>query len=243
MAKTKITEFEKWWDSDGKYFDPDTEDVPWYDKRAELAEYAWHRGRAKLSCELEELRARDSQRDSILLRELLAHIQLMNEHGRLRVSQTRDSVELNAFNQGRVDAAESMQVFYADLVKQNPPAELRARQNGSVEVWMEAAARELRVKIHSMNGDVPENSPNNAANKRWLDSVCDEDAKIIAKHFNRAAPGADAEREPEPYMHEDELPANMPKKDYAKWYEASWLPEGGGCRVGPIYPPEVRERK
>lgn len=38
-------EFDVWWEKDGKFFDPDTADVPWYDKRKFLAEYAWHRAR------------------------------------------------------------------------------------------------------------------------------------------------------------------------------------------------------
>lgn len=39
-----------------------------------------------------------------------------------------------------------------------------------------------------------------------------------------------------PYMHEDELPADMPRKDYDEWFKRSWIPGGVGCRVGPIYP-------
>jgi hypothetical protein len=35
--------FDEWWDNDGKYYDPDWDDIPWYDKRKSLAEYAWHR--------------------------------------------------------------------------------------------------------------------------------------------------------------------------------------------------------
>jgi hypothetical protein len=35
--------FDDWWQRDGKFYDPDTDDVPWFDKRKELAEYAWHR--------------------------------------------------------------------------------------------------------------------------------------------------------------------------------------------------------
>lgn len=33
--------FEKWWSDEGIYIDPDTSDVPWFDKRKELCEYAW----------------------------------------------------------------------------------------------------------------------------------------------------------------------------------------------------------
>ena len=39
--------FEQWWERDGKFFDPDTDDVPWFDKRKFLAEYAWARARAQ----------------------------------------------------------------------------------------------------------------------------------------------------------------------------------------------------
>ena len=39
------------------------------------------------------------------------------------------------------------------------------------------------------------------------------------------------------YMHEDDLPTNMPRKDYDKWYGKSWILGGAvGVRVGPIYP-------
>lgn len=33
--------FESWWQREGKSFDPDTEDVPWFDKRKELARKAF----------------------------------------------------------------------------------------------------------------------------------------------------------------------------------------------------------
>jgi hypothetical protein len=36
--------FEKWWAEDGRMYDPDTEDVPWFDKRKELAELAFTKG-------------------------------------------------------------------------------------------------------------------------------------------------------------------------------------------------------
>lgn len=52
------------------------------------------------------------------LRAVMEHVQWMKDHGNVRISQTRDSVELNAFNQGRVDAAESLFAFYEDLAKQ-----------------------------------------------------------------------------------------------------------------------------
>ena len=34
--------FADWWELKGKWFDPDTSDVPWFDKRKELCLYAWH---------------------------------------------------------------------------------------------------------------------------------------------------------------------------------------------------------
>lgn len=34
----------EWWRTEGIYIDPDTEDVDWYDKRAELAQMAYIAG-------------------------------------------------------------------------------------------------------------------------------------------------------------------------------------------------------
>jgi hypothetical protein len=36
--------FENWWAQDGRMYDPDTEDVPWFEKRKELAELAFAEG-------------------------------------------------------------------------------------------------------------------------------------------------------------------------------------------------------
>jgi hypothetical protein len=36
--------FEKWWAEEGKSLDPDTEDVPWFDKRKGLAALAFEAG-------------------------------------------------------------------------------------------------------------------------------------------------------------------------------------------------------
>jgi hypothetical protein len=36
--------FEQWWDEDGRYLDPDTADVSWFDKRKELAGLAFVAG-------------------------------------------------------------------------------------------------------------------------------------------------------------------------------------------------------
>ena len=38
--------FDAWWSADGQYLDPDTSDVPWFDKRRGLAEYAFVAGAA-----------------------------------------------------------------------------------------------------------------------------------------------------------------------------------------------------
>ncbi len=40
--------FDQWWDECGRSLDPDTSDVPWYDKRKGLAELAFEAGRAGL---------------------------------------------------------------------------------------------------------------------------------------------------------------------------------------------------
>ena len=45
----QFTEFDDWWIADGKFFDPDFSEIPWFDKRKDLAEYAWHRGRASMT--------------------------------------------------------------------------------------------------------------------------------------------------------------------------------------------------
>ena len=36
--------FDKWWQEEGKMIDPDTEDVPWFDKRQVLADLAFEAG-------------------------------------------------------------------------------------------------------------------------------------------------------------------------------------------------------
>lgn len=40
-------DFEEWWESEGKYIDPDFADVPWFDKRKALAEAAFNAGQNK----------------------------------------------------------------------------------------------------------------------------------------------------------------------------------------------------
>ena len=39
--------FDQWWQRDGKFYDPDTDDVPWFDKRKELAERAFEAAKAQ----------------------------------------------------------------------------------------------------------------------------------------------------------------------------------------------------
>ena len=39
--------FEEWWDAEGKYIDPDIDSVPWFDKRKELAGFAYMAGYVK----------------------------------------------------------------------------------------------------------------------------------------------------------------------------------------------------
>lgn len=39
--------FESWWQRDGRYIDPDTDDVPWFDKRKELCEHAFRAAMAQ----------------------------------------------------------------------------------------------------------------------------------------------------------------------------------------------------
>ncbi len=36
-----LPSFDVWWDQTGQYYDPDTDDVPWFDKRKELAAKAF----------------------------------------------------------------------------------------------------------------------------------------------------------------------------------------------------------
>lgn len=36
--------FEDWWNKNGKYYDPDTSDISWFDKRKDLAAYAFDAG-------------------------------------------------------------------------------------------------------------------------------------------------------------------------------------------------------
>ena len=45
MMRIKLErKFEEWWEASGKMFDPDVDTVPWFDKRKELAAYAFEAG-------------------------------------------------------------------------------------------------------------------------------------------------------------------------------------------------------
>jgi hypothetical protein len=37
-----MDKFDEWWNREGQYLDPDTSDVPWFDKRRGLAEMAFN---------------------------------------------------------------------------------------------------------------------------------------------------------------------------------------------------------
>lgn len=41
--------FNAWWEREGRYYDPDIEDMDWYDKRRELAAVAFAAGRKPLA--------------------------------------------------------------------------------------------------------------------------------------------------------------------------------------------------
>ena len=41
FANNDVNQFEDWWHRDGKFIDPDTADVPWFDKRKGLAAAAF----------------------------------------------------------------------------------------------------------------------------------------------------------------------------------------------------------
>jgi hypothetical protein len=46
--KPKINEaFEEWWNREGQFLDPDTSEVPWFDKRKSLAEMAFEKATAQ----------------------------------------------------------------------------------------------------------------------------------------------------------------------------------------------------
>lgn len=53
--------FENWWDEEGRYLDPDTAEVSWFDKRKELAGFAYTAAAL--------MRRIDAKKDEILQRE------------------------------------------------------------------------------------------------------------------------------------------------------------------------------
>ena len=59
--------------------------------------------------------------------------------------------------------------------------------------WMIAACRALRIHIHSLDGTAWALSPDHPENKKWLDRVSVEDAKLFATEFAKHQPSAPAE--------------------------------------------------
>ncbi len=61
MPKNTGTNLDKlaqeWWKADGVYIDPDTEDVDWFDKRRELAQFAFIAGYKNAQAEQERNRS------------------------------------------------------------------------------------------------------------------------------------------------------------------------------------------
>jgi hypothetical protein len=53
-----------------------------------------------------------------LLSNVISHVEWVQSHGRMRAAQTSDDKEMNAFNHGRVDAAESILSFYEQEKRQ-----------------------------------------------------------------------------------------------------------------------------
>ncbi len=60
--------FEDWWRDTGHLVDPDTADVPWFDKREGLARDAYQAGREELWPEVERLQERGQEADERLAR-------------------------------------------------------------------------------------------------------------------------------------------------------------------------------
>lgn len=70
MSEPLDERFRKWWNEDGVYYDPDTEDVSWYDKRQGLAAYAYVAGEAESTRLRERVKAMEAAlRESICLME------------------------------------------------------------------------------------------------------------------------------------------------------------------------------
>jgi hypothetical protein len=60
--------------------------------------------------------------------------------------------------------------------------------------------------------------------------------ELVKRIKIEAAPATPVAQPEVRYMYEDQLPADMPKEDYDKWYAQSFVPNGIGFRVGPAYP-------
>jgi hypothetical protein len=102
----------------------------------------------------------------------------------------------------------------------------------SGEEAREAAAREIEAAIQPrlLHSCKHEGCAGNS----------DEWAKRIKNILSRHFPPTET-AQVVAYIHEDELPSNMPKEDYDKWFAQSWIPDGVGCRVGPRYPFEATQ--
>jgi hypothetical protein len=57
--KFTVETFEEWWTRDGKFYDPDTEDVPWFDKRKLLAEYAFEHAKSQTGERISKIETAD----------------------------------------------------------------------------------------------------------------------------------------------------------------------------------------
>jgi hypothetical protein len=79
-----------------------------------------------------------------LLSNVISHVEWVQSHGRMRAAQTSDDKEMNAFNHGRVDAAESILSFYEQEKRQARAAVPQAHPD--LEYWKSRAeTAELKV--------------------------------------------------------------------------------------------------
>lgn len=49
-----LAKFDSWWIENGRFYDPDSSDIDWYDKRRLLAEYVWSNAIAAIEAEATE---------------------------------------------------------------------------------------------------------------------------------------------------------------------------------------------
>lgn len=61
MEMEVVATFQDWWNSDGRFLDPDTSDVPWFDKREALAEYAYDAALSQAQSALAAMRAQKEE--------------------------------------------------------------------------------------------------------------------------------------------------------------------------------------